>query len=158
MLSRSISGRVGAVWALNGPPIVDSIAFFGSDDGYMYVSPAHWRYFLIKHSPFSSRHFLVPRYAIHIGTGDVLWEFGTGGQVEAAAAVSDGVVYVDFVDGDSEQFCWPKIFETVFRVPRYFGSLDYNVYAVNASNGVGLWKYKTGLYVSSVPAVQDGIA
>ena len=39
---------------------------------------------------------------------------------------------------------------------RYFGSLDYNVYAVNATTGEGLWMYETGLYVSSVPAVANG--
>ena len=96
-----IDGRVGAVWALNGPPAVDGVAYFGSDDGYMY--------------------------AIDVQTADVLWEFETGGQIEAAAAVRDGVVY--------------------------FGSLDYNVYAVNATSGKGLWKYRTDLYVSCVPAV-----
>jgi len=40
---------------------------------------------------------------------------------------------------------------------RYFGSLDYNVYAVNATTGEGLWSFPTGLYVSCVPAVKDGI-
>eukprot|EP00750_Incisomonas_marina_P032375 INCI9156.1.p1 GENE.INCI9156.1~~INCI9156.1.p1 ORF type:complete len:290 (-),score=46.91 INCI9156.1:327-1196(-) len=100
----TISGRVGAVWALNGPPVgPGGIAYFGSDDGYMY--------------------------GINVPTGDVAWEFETGGQVEAAPVVSNGVVY--------------------------FGSLDFHIYAVNATTGEGLWMYETGLYVSSVPAVDE---
>jgi len=42
------------------------IAYFGSDDGYMY--------------------------GIDVATSEVAWEFGTGGQIEAAPVVSDGVV------------------------------------------------------------------
>ena len=34
------------------------------------------------------------RYGIDVATSDVVWEFGTGGQIEAAPVVSDGVVYV----------------------------------------------------------------
>jgi len=68
---------------------------------------------------------------IHHG-GSIMWEFQTGAPIEAAPAVTaDGVLV--------------------------FGSLDYSLYAVNATTGQGLWRYDTGLYVSCMPAVgEDG--
>jgi outer membrane protein assembly factor BamB len=39
----------------------------------------------------------------------------------------------------------------------YFGSIDSNVYALNASTGVKLWAFATGSYVVSSPAVANGV-
>ena len=39
----------------------------------------------------------------------------------------------------------------------YVGSDDNNLYALNASTGALLWKYITGNYVSSSPAVANGM-
>ncbi len=39
----------------------------------------------------------------------------------------------------------------------YVGSSDDNVYALNASTGALLWKYTTGNYVDSSPAVANGV-
>jgi len=41
----------------------------------------------------------------------------------------------------------------------YFGSwsTDNSVYALNASTGALLWKYKTGLNVKSSPTVTNGV-
>jgi uncharacterized repeat protein (TIGR01451 family) len=39
----------------------------------------------------------------------------------------------------------------------YFGSLDRNVYALNASTGAKLWTFATGADVSSSPAVANGV-
>ena len=38
----------------------------------------------------------------------------------------------------------------------FIGSLDHNIYALNASTGMLLWNYTTGDMVSSSPAVADG--
>ena len=63
-------------------------------------------------------------------TNQTLWRFNTGGPVDSPV-VSDGVVYV--------------------------GSLDNNVYALNASNGARVWSYATGGQIMlSSPAVADG--
>eukprot|EP00937_MAST-01D_sp_MAST-1D-sp2_P006468 g6468.t1 len=72
-------------------------------------------------------------YAIDIyRNGSIVWTFQTGAPIEAAPAVTaDGVLV--------------------------FGSLDYSLYAVNATTGQGLWRYDMGLYVNSRPAVgQNG--
>jgi len=37
------------------------------------------------------------------------------------------------------------------------GSLDNNVYAINAINGVKIWNYTTGSFIFSSPAVVNGV-
>ena len=39
----------------------------------------------------------------------------------------------------------------------YVGSIDDNVYALNAATGAKLWGYTTGSYVDSSPAVANGV-
>ena len=39
----------------------------------------------------------------------------------------------------------------------YVGSYDADLYALNASTGALLWKYATGQYVYSSPAVANGV-
>jgi outer membrane protein assembly factor BamB len=59
------------------------------------------------------------------------WTFQTGGKIHSSPAVVEGVVY--------------------------FGSEDYNFYAVDAATGKMLWKFQTGSFVDSSPAVVNGI-
>ena len=69
----------------------------------------------------------------NVGNLVVKWSYATGGNVAfSSAAVASGVVYI--------------------------GSLDRNVYALNASTGAKLWSYTTGgpIYYSS-PAVVNGV-
>jgi len=63
--------------------------------------------------------------------GELAWSFQTGGEIHSSPAVVGGVVY--------------------------FGSEDYNFYAVDAATGNLLWKFQTGSYVDSSPAVVNGI-
>ena len=63
--------------------------------------------------------------------GQLAWSFQTGGEIHSSPAVVNGVVY--------------------------FGSQDYNFYAVDAVTGVMRWEFKTGSYVNSSPAVVNGI-
>ena len=46
---------------------------------------------------------------------------------------------------------------TVLNGVVYFGSEDDSVYALNASTGALLWKFTTGNYVESSPAVANGV-
>ena len=63
-------------------------------------------------------------------TNQTLWTFNTGGPVDSPN-VSDGVVY--------------------------FGSLDDNVYALNATTGTRKWSFTTGGNVLSPVAVAEGM-
>ena len=64
-------------------------------------------------------------------TPKLLWNFSTGNWVLSAPAVVGSVVYV--------------------------GSIDGNVYALNATNGAQLWSFSTGNGVWSSPAVVNGV-
>jgi outer membrane protein assembly factor BamB len=67
----------------------------------------------------------------NVGNLVVKWSYATGGNVAfSSAAVASGVVYI--------------------------GSLDRNVYALNASTGAKLWRHKIGSTISS-PAVANGV-
>jgi hypothetical protein len=63
-------------------------------------------------------------------TNNTLWNYTTGWWVVSSPAVSDGKVYV--------------------------GSVDGNVYCLNATTGAFMWSYTTGNMVNSSPAVSDG--
>jgi outer membrane protein assembly factor BamB len=68
----------------------------------------------------------------NVGNLSLKWSYATGDVVDFSPAVAKGVVYV--------------------------GSLDHNVYALNASTGALLWSYTTGGPVGiSSPAVANGV-
>jgi len=58
------------------------------------------------------------------------WKYQTGGGVTSSPSIADGVVYV--------------------------GSLDKNIYALDADTGSKIWNFTTGYRVRSSPAVVDG--
>ena len=67
-----------------------------------------------------------------VPTNTELWRFKTGDMVDSSPAVSNGVVYV--------------------------GSVDNNLYAIDAVNGTEKWRFKTGGSVAySSPAVSNGV-
>ena len=39
----------------------------------------------------------------------------------------------------------------------FVGSYDFNVYALNATNGAPIWNYTTGGYVDTSPAVANDV-
>lgn len=64
-------------------------------------------------------------------TGDLIWEFPTGGSISSSPAIANGIVY--------------------------FGCNDNNAYALDASNGALIWNVTTGGRVQSSPAVANGV-
>jgi outer membrane protein assembly factor BamB len=66
-----------------------------------------------------------------VPNNQIKWSYPTGGQVRSSPAVVDGIVY--------------------------FGSDDYNVYAINAATGVKIWNFTTGGNVQPSPAVANGM-
>lgn len=113
-------------------------------------------------------------YALHAGTGALLWTHPIDPSISilAAAAVSDGVVYVAFSDLDvgviqaldaaSGELKWthweffgvlssPAVAHGVAYLP-YWG---LGLYALDANNGDVLWQYLTYANNKSTPAVDD---
>jgi len=135
--------RIGGLW-LSSPAIDGNLLFVGSTDGAMYAfdiekSGLVWKYQTggtVLATP------TVVGNAVIFGSGDnkvysvrkedakLLWSFATNGSVQAQ---------VSFAPDDAGGF-------TV-----YAGSLDGNVYALNALNGSRLWSLDTGDWVGATP-------
>ncbi len=63
---------------------------------------------------------------------DRIWNIGMGGSINQRILIKDGVVY--------------------------FGSMDYNIYAVDANTLEELWRFRTnGIIMESSPVIDDGI-
>jgi outer membrane protein assembly factor BamB len=67
----------------------------------------------------------------NVGSLGLKWSYTTESGVPSSPAVVNGVVYV--------------------------GSIDNNVYALNARTGAKLWSYTTAMEVYSSPAVANGV-
>ncbi|MFA5364226.1 MAG: PQQ-binding-like beta-propeller repeat protein, partial [Candidatus Bathyarchaeia archaeon] len=111
-------------------------------------------------------------FALNAITGQTIWNFTTGGEIESSAAVSNGYIY--FVSFDDniyalDAFNGTKIWNfkvnsslaisspAVFDGCVYVGSHD-NVYCLNAINGTKLWNNsKTGCTSYCSPAVANGV-
>jgi len=110
-------------------------------------------------------------YARKASTGEIIWQYTTGGYVFGSPAVANGVVYVTAFDGyiyalDAGTGALQWKFATgdqVLSSPAvangvvYFGSEDNTVYALDAQTGALLWKYITGSPITSSPAVVNGM-
>lgn len=114
-------------------------------------------------------------YALRAQTGKQLWKYKTNGIVHASAVIADSKVLIGSYDGyfyalhyQTGRLVWKfnTIGDTNFpkgEVPntatRYknaiiFGSRDYNIYALDISNGNGLWNMKErGSWIVATPLV-----
>ena len=63
--------------------------------------------------------------------GTLKWTYSTGAAIHSSPAVADGIVY--------------------------FGSRDFNLYALDADSGDKRWEYQTGSWVESSPAIVNGV-
>ena len=70
-------------------------------------------------------------YALDTGTGELYWDYTTGGIIDSSPIIAEGVVY--------------------------FGSQDTILYALNAQTGEQLWSYTTGGNILSTPTVANGL-
>jgi serine/threonine-protein kinase len=122
-------------------------------------------------------------YAIDAQSGQKKWAFQTGSSIVSSPAVVGGIVYVNSNDGNvyaldaqSGQENWafptgrsmasssqgrppPPISSSPAVVGGvvYVGSIDHNVYALDAQSGQKKWAFQTGFLVVSSPAVADGV-
>ena len=106
-----------------------------------------------------------------VTTNTELWRFKTGGFVESAPSLSNGVVYVgsnstylyaiDAVTGIEK---WRfKTGNSVYSSPAisngvvYVGSFDSNLYAIDAVTGIEKWRFATKNTVFSSPSESNGV-
>jgi outer membrane protein assembly factor BamB len=115
-------------------------------------------------------------YALDSKTGSLLWKFETGAAIYSSPAISENKLFILSMDGNlyalstKGKLLWKfktggeKIFDTwdyyqsdpiVRGDTVYFGSSDYNIYAVKASSGKLCWQYKTGGMVHASPVLKN---
>ena len=120
-------------------------------------------------------------YCLDARDGRHLWSFMTEARIKSSVAVADGRVYVGPDDGyvyclDAKNGTriWRTeaggYIEASFKAVTgirsspavvvgdrvYVGSLDTNLYCLDADSGDIVWAYKTEGYITSSPAVSDG--
>lgn len=170
-------GRVHALWKENGVPVWTFET--GGEAKYDY-----WDYVLSTPVPDAKRSLYFGSgdhhiYGVNKRTGKLFWKTGTGGVVRGELALSgekliggsfDGKLYA--LDSANGEILWT--FKTVgnsyFRngaIPGsptvhdgliYFGSRDYNLYAVVEETGTGAWNERTPSWVVAKPlVVEDGV-
>ena len=112
--------------------VVDRMAYFGSDDHYVY--------------------------AVDVESRKIVWRFQTGGGVHSAPGVAHDVVYVASADSyvyalDAASGTLRWRYDTgggLNNTPAvdggivYFGSIRSHVYALNAATGELVWRTRTG--------------
>lgn len=166
----------------SSPVVVDDTVYIGSLDNRVYALDADdgtkkWSYmggFDVSTSPaianktvyFGSEDNNV--YALNADDGSARWTHETLGGILSSPAVVDGTVYVgtragfSALNADTGDEQWNKTMRWVGSSPAvgagsvYFGSLDDNVYALDAADGTEQWSHNTGDYVSSSPVLVDG--
>jgi len=146
----ALDARVGQVhWTAptggpvqSSPRVAHGHVFFGSDDGNVY--------------------------AVRLSTGRVQWKWPAGAPVRSKPLVTDEIIVVGMESGDvaaldlSGQMLWR------FRAKRgvtsspvahegivYFGSLDWQVYALDITRGWKVWTYRTNKPIISSPTVGE---
>ena len=139
---------------LSSPTLVNGLCYFGSQDNNIY--------------------------AINANTGTEIWSFKTGFDVRSSQAVVNGKLYTGADDGNI--YCLDAATGTVLWKTYaggitnsllgaglvnirsspivvggkvYVGSLDGNLYCLDANSGAVLWEFQTGGQILATPAVDD---
>jgi outer membrane protein assembly factor BamB len=135
----------------SSPVVVDDRVYFGSEDGTVY--------------------------GMRADDGGILWKYHAGGAVKAALAYRDGILYFGDYSGtvtalraSNGSKLWStdtsgRAFQQsgrFYSTPAvaygrvYLGNTDGFVYSFGAHSGQLAWRYQTGAYVYSAPAIGPG--
>lgn len=136
---------------LSSPKVYNGLVYWGSGDGHLYAVNAESGVLVWKYKANGVIHAtpLITDNAIFIGdfggyfhainpkSGDLIWQFRTvgdtyfpKGEIQKGATIDNGIVY--------------------------FGSRDFNIYALNAQTGRGHWNMKEqGSWVIAEPLVYN---
>jgi len=110
-------------------------------------------------------------YAINTENGVEKWEYNVGSAIVGGVTVANNTLFVGSSNGQlhvlnlandtaGERFTFKtenKIWSTpvVQNGIVYFGSLDHNLYALDASTGEKKWSFKTDASITATPLVMD---
>ena len=124
------------------------------------------------HTHFNTQeHTLTPA---NVSKLEQRWVMPVGAEIWSSPAVADGAVYISTIEPDSSLYSFDAVTGKrlwVFSLAQksalisspavangiiYIGSLDGNLYAINAATGRQLWSAQTGNAIFSSPTVVDG--
>jgi outer membrane protein assembly factor BamB len=152
---------------ISTPAIADGLAYFGSNDHYLYAVDAtsgieRWKFKTgsrVDSSPavyagrvyFSSYDGNV--YALDARSGELRWKFAFEGEHRFTAKHLHGTQPADEAMPDPFDFFLSS--PTIARNTVYVGSGDGCVYALDADSGALRWKFRTGNVVHASPAIAN---
>jgi serine/threonine protein kinase len=127
----------------SSPSVAHGHAFFGSDDGNLY--------------------------AIRLATGRVQWQWAGGDPIRSRPLVTGEMIVIGQESGYvvstdlAGKIVWRfKAKRAVSSSPVeydglvFFGSMDWQLYALDMAHGWKVWEYRAGKEIISSPAVGDG--
>jgi outer membrane protein assembly factor BamB len=157
----------------SSPAILNGIAYFGSEDHFLYAVDTRngrlvWKFktnAAVHSSPavfqntvyFSSYDGYF--YAVNATNGTGQWKFKTGGERKVGAkglwTMKPAGMYME----DQYDFFLssPIVHSKGKNHSVYFGSSDGHLYALNAENGQLKWKFKTNGIIHTSPALENDI-
>lgn len=166
------------------PSVYENNILFGSEDHrlhcvYLNSGKVNWTYFTdgpVRSSPYIAQgHVFIGSddgflHAINALTGRRAWKAESGASIRSTPLVHDDHVYFGTELGDfycldfSGSIKWRyKAKRAVTSSPSYsngtiyFGSVDMNLYAVDAKTGWVIWRYRLGKPTISTPFVLDNL-
>lgn len=152
--------------------IINGIALVGSEDKNLYAinintGKQKWKFTTggaVHSSPavYGNSVFIGSYdgyyYSINLTTGKQNWKFKTGGEKHIGDTSYWGMkpsgIYMD--DLWDCFLSSPIIYKTSDTLTMYFGSSDGNLYAVDATNGLLRWTFKTKGIIHASPTLYNG--
>ncbi len=142
--SGDLAWRVSVRGPIQSSPVIEhGHVFFGSDDGVLY--------------------------AVRLSNGNVQWTWEGGAAIRTRPLVTGDLIVVGLESGEvvginlSGKVVWRfKAKRAVYSSPVgyeglvFFGSLDWQVYALELARGWKVWEFRTSKPVVSTPAIGDG--
>jgi outer membrane protein assembly factor BamB len=170
----------------SSPSVHGDHVFFGSGDRVLYsinartgrlewTCPTQGRVYSSPRVEFgqvffgSDDHHL---YAASVQTGRITWKVEMGGPVRSSVAVGENMLYVGCEDGSVLALDIRGETKWRFRARRgvtsspyldpeegilFVGSMDWNVYALDARSGWVVWRSRCNGPIISSPALADGV-
>lgn len=166
------------------PAVFDGNVYFGSEDGRMHVVSARsgkvvWMYYTerpIRSSPrITEGHVFIGGddqylHAVNAVTGRRAWRTDTGAPVRSTPWVENDSILVGTEGSELACLDLGGSIKWRFRAKRaitsspivnngvvYFGSVDWNLYALDLKTGFVVWRYRLGKATISTPVFAENM-
>ncbi|MGH2533542.1 MAG: PQQ-binding-like beta-propeller repeat protein [Thermomicrobiales bacterium] len=168
---------------ISSPAVVDGVVYIGSLNSEVYAldafsGPPRWTFLTegeVISSPAVADGLVYVGsndgnlYAINADTGTERWRFTADNAIQSSPAVVGGVVYVASddtflyaVDAATGEERWSLRIGPAFSSPAVIDGVVYigaaqTLFAIDAQSGEEIWRFQTGTFLSSSPAVSNGM-